>query len=145
MHLRLSTLWWVLVVVAVGLPGCKRLSTGAREHFARKLSCPEERVTVKPREDLRYGELVAKVVQAEVPPDEVKRDPERLAKFQRDQAQAKAEQVASLDGVDVFEVTGCGHTQLLGCAHPVGGSDNSAQSDLVNCFEPPPGVQPEGH
>jgi hypothetical protein len=72
----------------------------------------------------------------------VKRDPTRLAKWQTDQADERERVSRSFAGVDVLEVTGCDHTQLIGCAHPSGGEHNSAQSDEVVCFVPPPTATP---
>jgi hypothetical protein len=41
-----------LAFVAMATEGSKPLKTGAQESFARKYSCPEERVEVKARDDL---------------------------------------------------------------------------------------------
>ncbi|MGZ3417100.1 MAG: hypothetical protein ACXVEF_36440 [Polyangiales bacterium] len=124
---------WLLVVV-VALFGCKRLSTGAREDFAKKHSCPVARVTVTPRSDLKYGDLVVKESTDE-PPEDVKKDPERLAKFKADKAEESSELRKNLNSnLDMFQVKGCDLDVLMGCGH--GSSpDGQSQADEVVCFE----------
>src|SRR5690349_10774430 len=92
----------VLAAGALSLAGCKKLTTGAREEFAKKYSCPLDRVGVRLREDLRYGDLVVEEPD-DPPPEEVKRDPARLAKFKADRARQLSAARASLNDLDVFE------------------------------------------
>jgi hypothetical protein len=128
-----------LACLALGLVGgfgCKRLSTGALETFAQQHSCPEERVQVREREDLDPEAVKWGAPTPLTPPDEVRRDPARLARFQRDQAEQQARRRASYAGYAVFEVSGCDHKELLVCHHP-GGSRGG--TDAVSCSE---GKQP---
>jgi hypothetical protein len=126
---------WALALLVLLAPyGCKRLSTGAREDFAKKYSCPESRVKVIARSDLHYGDLAVQD-SVEEPPEEVKKDPERLAKFKKDKAEEKADLKKTLSSnLDMFQVQGCDHDVLMGCGH---GSDNdgSTHPDVVVCFE----------
>lgn len=133
---RAAVVAFVLMVAALG--GCKRLKTGAREEFSKQYACPLERVEVIARGDLRYGDLLPKAAEAE-PPDEVKRDPGRLAKWKQDRADERKELRSTLDSIDVFQARGCGHDTLYGCWHP-GNSEGNAQADEVSCSEPRPGA-----
>jgi hypothetical protein len=136
MSRRAAVLAIVLLVEA--LAGCKRLGTGAREQFSKQYACPLERVEVIARGDLRYGDLIPTGAEAE-PPDEVKRDPGRLAKWKQDRADEVKERRSTLDAIDVYQVRGCVHDTLYGCWHP-GNSEGNAQSDEVSCSEPRPGA-----
>jgi hypothetical protein len=126
---------WVLAIASS--VGCKRLKTGAREEFAKQYACPLERVEVVARGDLRYGDLVVHGPD-DAPPDEVARDPARLAKWKGDRADEREKLRSTLDSIDVFQLRGCGHETLYGCWHP-GNSEGNAQSDEVSCSEPRPG------
>ena len=129
---RLSFLLLVAVVLSIG---CKRLKTGAREEFGRKHSCPEDRITVSSRDDVTWSSLVLASSPAEAPPDEVKNDPGRLAKWHKDRAEEDAATRERLDELDVFEVKGCGHEVLMACAHPAGSSGEGVATDEVVCWE----------
>src|SRR5690242_19825759 len=63
----------VVMLCVVCLAGCKEKSTGARETFATKLSCPEDQVVVKPRPDLDPATEMAPNF-ATKPSDEVSAD-----------------------------------------------------------------------
>ena len=129
----------LVVCLALSLPlvlaSCKGLDSGAREEFAKKYSCPESRVAVKAREDLKYGDLILGTSTTKTPPDEVKRDPERLAKWEADQRKENQESRENLNRLSVYEVTGCDHRAFLGCAHPSTG--DGVQLGEVNCWEIP--------
>ena len=135
-RLALTLIRGALVLGLVAGVGCKRLKTGAREEFGRKYTCPEERIEVRARDDVTYGDLVLRSQTRETPPDEVKNDPGRRAKWEHDQKKKRDDFKDSLDGLDVFEVRGCGHTVLLGCGHP-GDSEGVSLSE-VSCSEAPP-------
>jgi hypothetical protein len=125
------------IVVPVVLAGCASLEEGARDHFVRALACPAERVTVKARPDLRYGDLIGAPT-ASAPPAEVAADPERLALWKEQRARAQADGRANANArYDVFEVSGCGHTAQLGCRHP---EDERGRTELgaVTCATPRP-------
>lgn len=121
------------VLTSLACFGCNRLSTGAREQFATTYSCPEDRVEVKSREDLKWGALVLGARNKEAPPAEIAQDPGRLAKWQSDQEE-KSKSLDSLsDKVDVYQVTGCGHDVLMGCWRSGGGRGGG--SLRVSCQE----------
>ena len=122
---------WVLGLTICSAFGCKSLETGAKEHFAKKYSCPEDRVEAHARPDLRWSKIVFGDRPEEVPPDEVKNDPGRLAKWNEDH-QGNA---ASLDKFDVFEAKGCGHEQIMACLHPK--DDQGTSTDRVVCIDAP--------
>ena len=71
-----------LVLFLVCLVGCSK-ETGARETFSREHTCPEDRVEVRERKDLRPSMLRVRVS----PPPEIASDPGRLAQFNEKQAE----------------------------------------------------------
>jgi hypothetical protein len=107
--------------VSCGFP----LSDGARDVFARATICPPERVRVVPKE--AYKTVVSAPEPS--PPPEVAADPERLRYWNEQRAAERraAEAQATTPVPDVYEVSGCGQTQLLVCAHPMhpGGKQDS--------------------
>jgi hypothetical protein len=121
----------------VALLSCKKLEDGAKEQFARQYSCPENRISVEPRPELKWSELVFGKQAPEQPPDEVKRDPERLAKWKSDHQNTK-----SSEPYQMFRVTGCDHEAYFGCTHPTDPHGGGTQVGLVNCSEAPaPGTK----
>jgi hypothetical protein len=121
------------LLLALGATACKQLSSGAREDFAARYSCPEDRVVVKTRDDLTPAQALGKANEpAAQPPDEVKRDPGRLAKWQKDQAERREARLATYIGYEVIEASGCGHTDILVCHHP-GGSKGGTRTGDVTC------------
>ncbi|XXT19530.1 hypothetical protein WME94_55840 [Sorangium sp. So ce429] len=131
----LRRLSFLMLLAVVFSSGCKRLKTGAREEFGRKHSCPEDRITVRSRDDVKWGSIVLANRSAAAPPDEVKNDPGRLAKWQKDQAEEDAATRERLDELDVFEVKGCGHEVFMACAHPAGSSGEGVATYEVVCWE----------
>ena len=140
--------WLPLLGVSLAiLPGCKRLKTGAQEHFSTQYSCPAEGVTVQARDDLRYGDLLLARQASESPSAEVSADPERLAKWTQDQRDRQDELRHNLNGLDMFEVRGCDHRVLFGCGHP-GNGHGGPDTLSVNCWEiptDPPAHPPDAH
>jgi hypothetical protein len=128
----------VLGSLVASAASCKKIETGAREEFARKHSCPEDRVEVKARPDVKWGQLTMPPDRDTQPPDEVKNDPGRLAKWQADQAESGPGRMRThLDSLDVFEFHGCGHDALMACKHPT--STDGTNMNTVICFDAPPG------
>jgi hypothetical protein len=122
-----------LLLLALTTTACKQLTSGAREDFAARYSCPEDRVEVKPRADLQPAQALGKMNEAPAtPPDEVKRDPGRYAKWQQDQADRREAKLATYIGYEVMEASGCGHTEILVCHHP-GGSKGGTRTADVTC------------
>src|SRR5258708_35676473 len=106
-----------LFLLGPGLLACGNASNAARDKFAHEYSCPEDRVTVRPRDDIKWS-TVALHVEATAPPPEVKSDPARYAKWKKDQEETNAPLRELFDSFDVFEGTGCDHDVLLGCKRP---------------------------
>lgn len=134
MALRIALLLGTLLALA----GCKRLGTGARETFAREYSCPEARVAVTERSDLRYSAFLESP-RPGTPAPEVAADPERLARWTSDRQEEHSALMRDLDtSLTVYRVTGCDHEVFMGCAHV---EDSEGYMDLsrVNCFTPPLG------
>lgn len=103
------------------LTGCgKDLGDGARETFAKKYSCPEDRIAVQERKDLNYAALVFREGEP-VPSEGVRADPARLAKFHQDQADIRAQEMERLNALQyqLYQVEGCNEDLLLACRHPV--------------------------
>ncbi len=120
-------------LLAVGLTlstvACTRLSTQAKDDFAKEFSCPDARVVVKERPDLNADEVLQRKKtkqQKAAPPPDVAADPARLAKWTKDQADSDALRVSMHAGYDVFEVTGCDHKNLVVCHRPTGKGNNAA-------------------
>lgn len=113
---------WALLALAT-----KPLDVGAREQFSKEHSCPEDRIQVRARPDLKPFD--AWLVERPRPPDEVARDPGRLAiweKGERERAEGWNE------GHETFEVRGCGHQVLYLCSHS-SNADGSTYPGLVLC------------
>jgi hypothetical protein len=122
-----------LLVLPLAAIACKQLTSGAREDFAARYSCPEDRVEVKSRADLQPAQVLHRSSDAPAePPDEVRRDPGRYARWQKDQADRREARAATYIGYEVIEASGCGHTDLLVCHHP-GGSKGGTRTGDVTC------------
>ncbi len=115
--------------LALTCAGCTRLSTQAKDDFAKKFSCPEEKVDVRERPDLNADDVLQankKTNKKAVPPPEVAADPARLGKWNKDHADSEASRASLHSSFDVFEVTGCDHKNLVVCHRPSGKGNNSA-------------------
>jgi hypothetical protein len=110
--------------------GCQSHEGAAREEFARQYSCPADRVTVKRRADIRWSTVMWEDP-SEEPPEEVAKDPERLAKWRADQKEMYAPLIASLDEYEVFEADGCKHTMLVGCKRPAKSADGKPRCTVA--------------
>lgn len=98
-----------LVIAAAAFQGaCWSDTEWAREKFASRNTCPEERVTATLRKDLKAVDLAFR---AEPPPPAVAADPERLKLWNEKQARAAAE----WDGKRVVQVRGCGREEFAIC------------------------------
>jgi hypothetical protein len=119
---RSRALGGLLLVLGLLTPACKALKTGAREEFAKKFSCPDDRVEVVERKDLlAYDVLYGDRDElAKAPPEEVAADPERLAKWKADHQASDDTNRNFYNGFTVFEVSGCDHEVLMACHHPSG-------------------------
>ena len=122
-----------LVLLSLVATACKQLTSGAREDFAARYSCPEDRVEVKERVDLQPAQALGKANEVPASPsDEVKKDPGRLARWQKDQADRREAKLSTYIGYEVIEANGCGHTDILVCHHP-GGSKGGTRTAEVMC------------
>jgi hypothetical protein len=106
-----------LAIASFVLCACGSPKDAAREEFGRQWSCPLEQVQATPKPDVRWSTLALRPAVTE-PSPEVKADPARLAKWKKDQEDSYAPLREALDTFDVFSVTGCGHTTMLGCKRP---------------------------
>lgn len=129
----------LVACLAAGLLDCTRLRTGALEQFAVKHSCPEERVTVRERDDLRWSTIARPPAQRAkpTPPPDVSADPGRLAKWTKDNAARETSFDETLDGFDVFEVSGCDQRELMGCRHCPTEDNNGIYPLCVECIATP--------
>jgi hypothetical protein len=123
----------VALWAALSVSGCKRLTRGARERFGTQFSCPEDRVEVRARDDLDPGMVV---YPAETPPEEIKDDPGRLAKWKKDLEAHRDRWRDADDKAEVFDVSGCGHAARYVCYHPRSMSANAGSIDesSVECL-----------
>jgi hypothetical protein len=124
----LFALPWLL-----GTIGTKPLGKGAREEFSRVHLCPISRVEVRPRSDLTPWDLHVAKWGRSTPPDEVARDPERLALWKEQEREREDRENGD---AEVFEVRGCGRQVLWSCDHP-GGPGGEIYSGMVSCEEGP--------
>jgi hypothetical protein len=148
------------LLIALGSPACKKstpsdvdstpdvvdssapeenpLAKEIRQDFAKKFSCPEDRVEVKVRADIDPVKALApnKEFPMGTPPDEVKADPGRYEKWKADRQQQLEIERYRYTQNTMFEVTGCQHTQILGChAHRNG---NKTYPNWPDCTEVTP-------
>jgi hypothetical protein len=108
----------ITVFALAASTGCRKsLSEGAREAFARKHSCPEDRVIVQQRDDVNPAEIVPGF-EGEEPPPEVAADPDRLAKWKQDVEEKRAKAEDAVSSLAVFEVSGCDTSMVMLCNHP---------------------------
>jgi hypothetical protein len=98
----------IVVAAAASVVACRSDETIAREQFASRFTCPEERITVTPRKDLTSVDLTFR---PQPPPSDVAADPGRLELWNKDQARRAAE----YEGKSVVEARGCGHELLFIC------------------------------
>jgi hypothetical protein len=136
MRMLLSIVLLSLVATAC-LGGCRResASTGAKQDFARRYSCPEDRVTVRERKDVDPAVLLAPPA-TESPPAEVKSDPGRLAKWEADRKAKRAETEAGYRrSFTIFEASGCDHAALLACTYATLAGTEGATT--LECREAP--------
>lgn len=130
MHLRLLVLGLLAFLFA-----CKPLKSGAREQFSKQHACPESRVEVRPRGDLRVWDVLVGVTPQ--PPPDVASDPERIALFRANQQDQNDRMQSSCE---LYEVRGCSQQQLLCCAHP-SAEGGGTYTTAVSCS---PGRYPPG-
>jgi len=101
----------LLGLSAVAPSACKNKEEGAREAFAAQFTCPENRIEVRPRPDVKLSDTLP----TSEPPAAVKADPDRLKMWRDKQTQGRR-------GVDesceMFEARGCGEQTLLCCSRP---------------------------
>jgi hypothetical protein len=96
------------LAAAIGLSACKSKEQGAKEHFSQDATCPEDRVEVRARTDLKPSMWLPK----ETPPASIAADPGRLAMWQ----DARDQRLASTDSRDdIFEARGCGQQKVYAC------------------------------
>jgi hypothetical protein len=94
-------------------PGGDPMVVGARERFEKSWSCPEDRVVAKVRTDL--DPLQFHPAKVKTPPEEVRDDPARYAKWNADQEAERQTQRAAYAGHKLVELDGCGHTEIQDC------------------------------
>ncbi len=122
----------VLALLAT-MTGCLNQSyeDGAKEKFAKEVSCQQTSVELRKRPELDAYDLAWG---KSAPPAEVAKDPARLAVWQKEESDRRA----SYAGNPVFELRGCGHQVLYTCTRANVGRTSGA----VMCSEHdyPPGV-----
>ncbi len=97
-----------LAIAVVTIAGCRSKEQGAREHFSKDVTCPEDRVEVKARTDLHPSDWLEK----RTPPADIASDPGRLSMWQAQQADLRS-RADTQD--DIFEASGCGTQKLYAC------------------------------
>jgi hypothetical protein len=98
----------LLAVAVISIAACRSRETMARETFSSSFTCPADRITVAPRNDL---DAAALAVQPQTPPSDIAADPGRLALWkQEDERRA-----AQYKGASVMQVSGCDREQFYVC------------------------------
>lgn len=97
--------------------GCASMTHEVETQFSNKYTCPRERVVVVERPGIAAHTVTSEDA---TPPDEVARDPQRLALWNQQQAKKHADE----DQKTVFDATGCGHAERYACVS-VGGDGDS--------------------
>ena len=116
----------LVLLLGMGVTGCKSLAKGATEEFAADFTCPADRVEVRPRTDIQPNDLRRQKPPA--PPADVAADPERLALF-LEQQKKKADAANRL--CEVFEARGCGNQVLYCCRHA--SQNRGARAGQISC------------
>jgi hypothetical protein len=108
-----------VVAVEAAAPDENPMSKRIGEDFAKKFSCPLDRVVVKVRDDIDPVRALVPGLDASMgtPPDDVKADPGRYEKWKADQQERLDDERRTYARNTMFEVGGCDHAQILGC-HP---------------------------
>lgn len=128
---------WVAALVPLALVACKSLKTGVTEKFSEDYTCPPSRVAVTARPDLSAAEVLGHSKErAEVPPDDVKNDPERYALWKEEQSKRQEQHDGRYEDYEVFEAKGCDHDVIYACCHASQSSaGHSGGTDVVSCDE----------
>lgn len=102
------TRWVVLVLpVTLAVSGCiTSRMTGARAQFVAEMTCPADRVAVRPMPVL---------APADPPPLEVAADPDRAAMWRAKDAERRA----AKEKETYYEATGCGQSRIYHCYYCV--------------------------
>jgi hypothetical protein len=142
-HVRTTYPFGFAVSLATGLVllGCGNGTVDdARSEFGRAYSCPEDRIRVTPRDDVKWSTVVlSDHATRGTPPPEVKKDPARLAKWQKDKEEEERPLRELLDTFNVFGARGCGHDDLVGCKRPAkhNGFGNPVHCQVGSIYRPP--------
>jgi hypothetical protein len=131
---RLACVWLVVPLLA----GCTSLATGARQDFARRVTCPADKVSVVRRPDVPPHTFYSFFVNESSPPADVAADPSRLSLWQqeRDKKIRDADAKCGDGGMcDVFEVAGCGQRQVVYCYHPVAPMEGGGEGNSLSQVE----------
>ncbi|MBS2020425.1 MAG: hypothetical protein JST00_46640 [Deltaproteobacteria bacterium] len=90
---------------------CQSFESGAKESFGKSNTCPDDRVQVLERPDLKLSMLRSKPE----PPADIKSDPDRLKMWRDKQAESDARGDKSCE---IWEAKGCGKHEMLCCFRP---------------------------
>jgi hypothetical protein len=140
----LLVLTFVLAIPVLGFPllaeGCNYIFLGspesvAKEKFSRAYACPNDRVEVRPRNDLTYAKLHPAIASTAEPSPEIKSDPDRYARWKKERDAAQKKSIESHAKNDIIEVRGCGKSMLYSCGIGNVTINNSDSSDARYCNE----------
>lgn len=122
--------WSPIVLAALVLGGgaCPSLERGAKEQFSTDLTCPEDRIEVRRRPELKPYDVAHP--RPPEPPADVRSDPGRLAMWQKNQEDTRDTQ----NRHKVLEARGCGQSRLYIC--DTYATHSSTQSP-IGCSEIP--------
>jgi hypothetical protein len=120
----------IRVTLALGLIcfcACADTKKGAADEFSKDFSCPADKITVKPRDDLKIHDITFGPRPA--PPSDVAKDPQRLAIWN---AKEQKNEDSWNNSGNVYEVSGCDHDLVYTCSQA---QTHASTSSGIICSE----------
>lgn len=120
------------VVLSLLALGCNSQDDAAREYFARKYGCPDARIQVEPRPDLKWSAVIEDERKTDAPAvEEGTESPSQAAGARSDHVGVHAPPAAA----ELFRVVGCDHELLVACFRPANSADNGGRFSEAACIE----------
>jgi hypothetical protein len=101
--------------------GCDSFDGTTKEAFASAFTCPQDRITVRPRPDVVFFDFFARSRPPDDPAADVKADPQRLSMWKEKVAEDEASYRRARASKSAFEASGCGHKNFYSCSRSAKG------------------------
>ena len=124
------------VLVVLLSAGCQGRKGAARDEFVKEQSCPASSVIVTSRKGDPDAIAHFHTPSKQTPPEEVAKDPARLAQWNMDHD--PTEEGRRAERMDIYEARGCGHVTLYECMD----DDNSGDPFCIPESPKPPEAPP---